>query len=134
MTRPPGTPVVLYACTTRYGNTSRLLADLRAHAKAHEWEVVAEFADTTGAAPEAQRPSFLEAKALLTSGDAEGIVSRYPAMCAYFPYEQAAFRDWLETRGAWVHYTWPAPRHRHPRPDGADTLDPCDVPAVEVTQ
>lgn len=109
MTRPPGTPVVLYACTTHYGNTEQLLADLRAHAVAHGWNVVAEHADATGAAPEAERPAFLKAKELLTSGAAEGMLSRYPAMAAYHPHEQAAFRDWLEVRGAWVHYTWPAP-------------------------
>ncbi|MCM2427399.1 recombinase family protein [Streptomyces sp. RKAG337] len=134
MTRPPGTPVVLYACTTHYGNTEQLLADLRAHAVAHGWNVVAEHADATGAAPEAERPAFLKAKALLTSGAAEGMLSRYPAMAAYHPHEQAAFRDWLEVRGAWVHYTWPAPRHRHPRPDGDDSVDPCGIPAAEVAR
>lgn len=120
MTSPPGTPVVLYACTTHRGDPDGILLELRQHAMAHDWNIVAEFADETGAAPEVDRQGFIKAKAVIDSGRAIGLVSRYPAMAAYFPYEQAALTDWLVERGAWAHYTWPVPQHRHPRPDDAE--------------
>lgn len=130
MTSPSGTPVVLYACTTNLGDPDGILLELRQHANMHGWDIVAEYADATGAAPEADRPGFLKVKALIDGGRAAGIVTRYPAMAAYFAYEQAALTDWLTERGAWAHYTWSPPRHRHPRADDAG-LPAMNTAAVE---
>lgn len=116
MTSPPGTRVVLYACTTSQGDPERILLELRQHARAHGWDIVAEFYDITGAAPIKARSGFLQAQAHITAARAGGIVTRYRAMAAYFPSEQADLAEWLDKWGAFAHYTWQSPRHRHPLP------------------
>jgi DNA invertase Pin-like site-specific DNA recombinase len=98
--------VVLYACTVRNGNAGRILAELRAYAVAQSWEVVAELADFSGAAPESERPKFLEAKHLIETGEAQGLVTRYPAMAAYQAQEQRDLAQWLKDRDAWMRVTW----------------------------
>lgn len=103
---PPPPRVVLYVCTTRFGNTSRVLDELRTHAKDMGWEAVAEFADTTGAAPESERPGFKKTKALIAAGRADGIVTRYRTMAAYIAAEQANLDAWLTENKAFLHCTW----------------------------
>lgn len=100
------TRVVLYATTVRNGDADRILTELREYAVRQGWDVVAELADFNGAAPESERPQFLEAKRLIEAGEAEGLVTRYLAMAAYHPNEQRQLEEWLTERGAWMRVTW----------------------------
>lgn len=105
MSQPDSGRAVLYACTTINGDTTRILAELRQHARARGWDVVGEYADNTGAAAEADRPQFQRAKAAIRDGVADILVTRYPAMAAYLDGERAALVGWLEEQGATAHYT-----------------------------
>lgn len=107
-TEPPGegTLVVLYACTVRNGDANRIFRELREYAERQGWTPVAELADFNGAAPERERPKFLEAKRLIKSGEAQGLVTRYPAMAAYHPQEQRDLEAWLTGLGAFMRVTW----------------------------
>lgn len=105
MSQPDSGRAVLYACTTVNGDTKRILAELRQHARARGWDVVGEYADNTGAASEADRPQFLRAKQAIRDGVANVLVTRYPAMAAYLDGERAALAGWLEEQGATAYYT-----------------------------
>lgn len=40
------------------------------------------------------------------TGEAQGLVTRYPAMAAYHPQEQRDLEDWLTGHGAFMRVTW----------------------------
>lgn len=115
----PRKRAVLYVCTTSSGNAEAVLAELRTYARAHHWEVVAEHIDRTGAAPEEHRPAFRDVKAAIADGHADTLLTRYPAMAAYFPAERAALATWLGHHGATAHYTWKPTTVLSPSPEPA---------------
>lgn len=102
----PGTKVVLYVCTVPNGEAERILSELREYAARQQWQVVAELADAYGAAAEPGRPQLDIAKKLIEDGEAEGLVTRYPAMAIADPQEQRDLEAWLAERDAWTRVTW----------------------------
>ncbi len=99
------TPVVLYACTTTYGDPDAVLEPLRAYADRQGWRVVAAFGDKTGIAAEKWRPQFLRAKALIEGGQARILVTQYESMAEGLPSERVRLHTWLAAHGAELHCT-----------------------------
>lgn len=101
-----GAPVVLYVCTTGYGDAAGIMVRLRDYALARSWRVVAEYIDRNGIDTEEWRPGFRAAKAVFERRDAQLLVTRYPSMAAGLESERAALDTWLARRGAALHTTW----------------------------
>lgn len=98
--------VVLYACASSAIAAELVLARSRRYAVEHRWEVVAEFADTTGVAPATRRRGFQRALHLIETGQAHGLVTRYRAMAAPTDDEYAQLTARLARFRAFLVATW----------------------------
>lgn len=112
---PASTPVVLYVCTTGYGDAAGTMDGLREYALARSWRIVAEYIDKNGITTEEWRPGFRAAKGVFQRRDARLLVTRYPSMAAGLETERAALVRWLAAHGAALHTTW-VPSLRDPEP------------------
>lgn len=99
---PTRATVVLYACIAPGQDEQDVMARLRRHAEARDWVVVGEVIDHTHTAtPLEHRPNWPQAKTLITSGQAGGIVTTSRIACADTPSAPALER-WLGEHQAFL--------------------------------
>lgn len=95
---PSRAAVVLYACVPPGQDQDDLTARLRQHAEARDWVVLAEVFDhTSTATPLGSRPAWSDARMLITSGVATGLVTT-SRIDATFP----DLEEWLRDHGAFL--------------------------------
>lgn len=104
---PPVT-VVLYVCTTKYGDVYRVMDELHDFAAARRWTVTGSYMDTNGLGDEADQRGLQRAKQAIAAGRAELLVTKYLSMVAGFDEERDALDAWLAGHGAALHTTWRA--------------------------
>jgi hypothetical protein len=105
---PARATVVLYACVPPGQNEDDVTARLRRHAEARDWVVAGEILDhTTTATPLECRPNWPQAKRLITSGRATGLVTTSRTACASTP-TAPVLEDWLRDHHAFLSEETPA--------------------------
>ncbi|MFB0617207.1 hypothetical protein [Streptomyces sp. AGS-58] len=104
---PTRAAVVLYACIQPGQQQRDTVHALRQYAEARDWVIVGTVIDhTTTATPLEHRPNWPQAKALIMSGQARGIVTTSRRACAETT-GAPVLSQWLDTHHAFLAETTP---------------------------
>ncbi|MDX2702131.1 recombinase family protein [Streptomyces sp. PA03-6a] len=102
---PTRVPVVLYVSTTSAQSCERFLEGARRYAECRDWDVIAALYDLYGLNRDGARPAWQQARDLIDSRQAAGIVTRYQTMVTSHG-DAHTLQAWLAERGAWLACTW----------------------------
>ncbi|MEV1025307.1 hypothetical protein [Streptomyces sp. NPDC050264] len=104
---PPGTPVAVYACLASPTFRDAALRGVEDFVRRHGWASVETFIDIAEFASSAEeRPERAMALALVTRGEAKGVVAPSYSMLWHGPEERAEITDWQVRTGAWLSSPW----------------------------